>query len=61
MLINEPRVLNFANNPLLEILASMGEGEQKHLDTGIYEVNHFGCSPFICLVNISAICILIRM
>lgn len=47
MLINEPRVLNFANNPLLEILASMGEGEQKHLDTGIYEVNHFGCSPFI--------------
>ena len=47
MLINEPRVLNFANNPLLEILASMGEGEQKHLNTGIYEVNHFGCSPFI--------------
>lgn len=47
MLINEPRVLNFANNPLLEILASMGKGEQKHLDTGIYEVNHFGCSSFI--------------
>ena len=46
MLINEPRVLN-ANNPLLAILASMGEGEQKHLDTGVYEVNHFGCSPFI--------------
>ena len=47
MLINEPRVLNFADNPLLAILASMEEGEQKHLDTGIYEVNHFGCSPFI--------------
>lgn len=47
MLINEPRVLNFANNPLLAIIASMEKGEQKHLDTGIYEVNHFGCSPFI--------------
>lgn len=46
MLINEPLVLN-NSNLLLTILSSLEDGEQKQLDTGIYEVNHYGCSPFI--------------
>ena len=47
MLINEPLVLHHSQNSILAIIASLEKGEQRQLETGIYEVNHFGCSPFI--------------
>ena len=47
MLINEPRVLNKLDNPILAVLASLESGQERHLETGVYEVNHYGCSPFI--------------
>lgn len=48
MLVNDDRILNVKDyNPILAILFNNTNANAKQLAQGIYEVGHFGCSPFL--------------